>query len=336
MRLGILNMVVFVLTACFSCTGSRDKEQVVLLTRDRVIDQLSDSTFFTAIDCLMACDGDIYATLRGRMQIARLDRDLNLKNMIGKQGRGPGEFNLIRQFSISKDTLRVENEGVGMMKFTLEGEFIGMEEKMEGYSAVFNRYTVEDGTIYFSDPDPEKRLSLEKLDLRSDEENSLTRFGNFMDFGARKKNIGQNGRHVFVADEYILAVPAGIPVIEKYDRKSLELIESFDLATYPAIAEAYRIAASYPSSENPDVSQLLVNDVYLKDDLLYLCHAGRIAGENGEMEPLGIMVYDVSKSTRYLKRYPVEMFLSQICVTDDYIYAAPVTGGEIERYVLDK
>lgn len=329
-------ILLLVCMLCFSCKNTRLKEEVSVLTPDLQIAELSDSTFFSNINCMVEYQGDIYASLHQRTQIIRLDKDLNLKNTIGRPGRGPGEFIFTDKFFVVDDIVWAGNPGVrAMMKFSIDGNFLGVERKTKNRYALNVRLGSEDGIMYFTMVDEDKKTSLAALDLNKDGSDAYRQFGPFVDFGSTTKNQNQNSKHVFLTRDHIFAVPISIPVIEKYDRNTLELLETYDMTTYLPIKENYKAVIEDPEQKAPNTSYSLVNDAYLHNGILYLICAG-MAERNGKMERIGIMAFDTSGSIRYIKRYAFEEVPARICVTDEYLYAAAFRGGVIERYPLNQ
>lgn len=222
------------------------------------------------------------------------------------------------------------------MKFTLDGNFISTEHKTKKKYSLNERFAVDDSKIYFSKPNIDKKTSLAVIDLNKPKDNNYKEFGAFTDFGQSYKNKIQNKRDVFITDDYIITVPESIPVIEKYDKNSLELIETYDLLTIPIIAEALETTLNHPDIADPITTYSIARDAYLHNGILYIMlPTPTIKMKDGHKEYTGIIAFDIKDNIKYLHRYPFNEDMNIFCVTDEYIFTAPLTGGVIKRFPLN-
>lgn len=299
---------------------------------------LGDSTYFDYVKCMNEYDGDIYVSLAKPVQIARLDDDLNFKTTIGQPGRGPQEFLSVNKFTIDKDVIWVGDPGKNsFVRFATDGKYLNAVEKSRMHYTLAERFAVEDGKVYFSQPDLEKKRSLAVLDLDAEDDRVLRQFGGFTDFQSPTKDMAQNRRHIFVTGDYIIAVPKSLPVIEKYDKQTLQLVETYDVTIHPMIKEVYALALNNPDIARPNVSYELLWDAYLHDDKLYVVYlTDPDSPKDKRSDYNGILVFEVGGETKLVKQYLLEDELMSLCVTDSYIYGAPTVKGQIKRYPLNQ
>lgn len=326
----LLTIIVFA-----SCKTDKFDEHIIYLTSDKEINQLSDSTFFSSTKCMVEYDGYIYASLSQRMQIICMDKNLQLKKTIGKHGRGPQEFIYIDCFSIYDSILWVGNTGqLALMKFSITGDYIGTERKTSEQYPLNQRFAIDNNKIYFSQVNVDKHTSLAILDLNDADNTNYIEFGEFTDFGQGYKSYEQNKRDVFITDDYIIAVPESIPVIEKYDKNSLNLIETYDLLTIPRISDIYNETIAFPELKEPYATYLITKDTYIHNGTLYILFPTLYSQDSPEYFT-GIFAFDIKKNIQFKNRYAFKEQMDIFCVTDEYIFTAPLTGGVIKRFPLN-
>ena len=332
-KVGILSLLPLVL---FSCRPSINVEELVFLTPDIEIDMLSDSTFFSEIGILLSHQGDIYMSTPERVQLVRMDKDLNLKNTIGRQGRGPQELLFFKSFLVTDDEVWIGDPNVSAFrKFTPEGQFIATETKSQNHYNNIERCAIEGDKIYFSDPNHDTQTSLSMLDLAQEDDSlRLRRFGTLTDFNHPSKSVLMNRSHIFIDQDYLIVVPLSIPVIQKYDKNTLELVETFDLMQISNMKGVYNHAISTEAAKLPNASYGLISDAYLHNNLLYIASfTSNNMPKDERSDFYGVMVFDISGTPRYVKRYLCKDFIHQLCVTDDYLYTSP-GRGLLKRYPL--
>ena len=321
-----------------SCIKRNNEVNVISLSSDLEIDMLSDSTFWKDINCIVERDGDIYVSMIERMQIARMDKDLNLKNTIGHRGRGPGEFVYLNNFCVEGNEILIGDElNSAFIEYTTDGEFKSSGERGNRRSDSDFRFCIENGKIYFSRPDVDTGTSLAVLGIDGSKTDDYIQFGNIKNFNPPFKTIRQNGRHVFINRDNIITVPYSLPIIEKYDKKRLEFKEAFDVLTIPKVDEWYKEVTNGSDMSKPNSIFSMVKDAYLHGNMLYILYFTPMSMlDKTPVEYMGALVFDVGgDEIEYVKRYTFgEDALYKICVTDDYIYGALSGGGVIKRYPL--
>lgn len=334
----LLFLTTLCLTVFCACKKNYQDVDIVRISPDLTIDMLSDSTFFKNVQTLVEYEGDIYMSLDNRMQIIRMDKDLNIKNIIGRQGRGPSEFIYINKFFVENDTIWVGDSGKqALMKFSTDGDFGGSIPRSKGRYALQTRFYVENNKFYFSKIDIADKTSLACLDLNKKEGEDYKKFGELTEFSSDIKTDGQNRRHVFEYNGELISVPRSIPVIEKYDKNTLELKQKFDLSQIKDIDVINKKALEGNTQSNPAAFFILAFDMYVHENLLYIAFAGSVEKTINSENPqqLGIFVFNISDDIKYIKRYMFDGTINCFCVTDDYIYATPTQGGELNRYPLN-
>lgn len=328
--------VIFIVSFAFSCSCNAKSSDKVLLYPDMSIDELSDSTFFNNINCLIEYDDDVYMSIDQRMQIIRMDEDLNLLATIGHQGRGPQEMVYVNSFFVDNDTIFVGDPGkLAYMKFDVNGNFISTIEESRNKYTLDSRFDVDNGLVYFSKINLETKTSMALLNIEDD---TYTEYGAFDNFGGDMKNHGQNRRHVFLYRNSIIAVPVSIPVIEVYDAANLQLVTTIELSDIPYVNILDVEAQNGQTISEPNMTYSLVSDAYLKDNQLYVLYYPPKERINPDEYPgeTRAFVFEIGGDTITLKKQLCfEDNITRICVGEKYLYGAMASGGSLKRYLLN-
>lgn len=324
----------FALILCFSCKRTSVAEvETVFLSPDMEIEVLSDSTFFKRVQCISEYDGDIYMSLDQRMQILRMDKDCSIKATIGGYGRGPGEFTFMNSFFVYDDEIWAGNtKDLAYSRFTIDGKFMGVEEKSHKLFS-FSRFFIEDNKIYFQKYNHQNKSSLVALNLNKNDDYIM--FGAVTEFQDEFKTGMENRRLVFGCKDCIIAVPEGLPFIEKYNRNTLELMEVFDVLNIPMVDVLYQEKLNHPQNLEDNVMISIMRDAYLHGNMLHVIYniPKKISDEE-KRDSYSCHVFDISGDITYVKRYMLDEPGSKICITDDYMYCADNSNSVLKRYPL--
>jgi len=106
------------LNGCFN-----KQNELIELKTIKKVQILSDSTFYGDSECLLFADNKIIVAEDSRVLL--LDNDLKLLKVIGRPGKGPGEFSKVYFCVTYKDTLYAISEmSLVMNVFLLNGKFV--------------------------------------------------------------------------------------------------------------------------------------------------------------------------------------------------------------------
>ncbi|WP_300828247.1 6-bladed beta-propeller [uncultured Rikenella sp.] len=314
-----------------SC-ANLEKREVVDLMSDKVMNRLSDSSFFSSIPCIGEYDGDIYMSDRKRCQIFRLDSNLNLLKTIGMQGHGPQDFGYIEHFVILKDTIFVGDvTKMRILRFTTDGQFCGSENP-DGKIPLNYRFAMNADNVFYSYVEGVAGKALIDYDRKSGQ---LNWFGRTADFGHPNKTKRQNERGVHLWGDRLVVVPMSIPVIEIYHAGSRELEQSVDISSVPVVQAMYRkMANDRTIASSPDSFYLIFLDSYLHQDALYILASVYV---NDKLDHSALLEFDLSHGgAEWVRQYDFPDWVLKICVTDDYIYGFVPKSSSIKRYPLPK
>lgn len=315
-----------------SCTNTGPREvEYFALASDRMINQLSDSSFFNSVLCILDYDGDIYLSDTKRCQIFRLDTALNLVATIGKEGHGPKEFGYVEQFVVCRDTIFAGDiTKQRILRFSTDGAFCG-EEALKELIPLNQRIGMNPDHIYYLNTVGDKSGTsvLADYDRRSEQ---LNWFGRITDFGYPGKTRLQNRRNVHCWNGHLVVVPLSIPSIEIYDAKSRALEQSVDISQIPLVQAMYQKGVNNRQiAESPSGGYAIFFDSYLCGDALYvLCNVDL---EGSELDHSAMLEFDLSKGgAEWVRRYDFPDWVCRFCVTDDYIYGFVPEFSAIKRY----
>ena len=128
MRTPILLLAAVLLASCN--TSQPDTAPTMCIKKPaKVIEELSDSTFFDVVRCIKVHDNKIYFTENNNAgtscQIVRLDSAYNVDLKFGHTGRGPGEFIWLQSINIEGDTIYAQDPTAKRINlFNMNGKYI--------------------------------------------------------------------------------------------------------------------------------------------------------------------------------------------------------------------
>jgi hypothetical protein len=93
-----------------SCNHETEDLPKISLKIDTIINQLSDSTFFSDIRSLFYYNNKFFVSDYNRDQIFILDKDLRLIKTLGRKGNGPGEFSGVSHLYVRNDSIYAFND----------------------------------------------------------------------------------------------------------------------------------------------------------------------------------------------------------------------------------
>lgn len=128
MRAPILLLAAALLASCN--TSHPDTAPTMCIKKPvKVIEELSDSTFFDVVRCIKVHDNKIYFTENNNngtsCRIVRLDSAYNVDLKFGHTGRGPGEFIWLQDIDFNGDTIYANDLGAKKINlFNMNGKYI--------------------------------------------------------------------------------------------------------------------------------------------------------------------------------------------------------------------
>lgn len=113
------------------------------------LDDSGSETLFASIDKLIVADGKIFIfEFRGKNRVLVFDTGGNFLHAIGKIGRGPGEYVMLRNFAVADDkVLLLNRQSQQMIYYDTSGNYI--EAKQMPFRAS-DLVMLEDGNLLFA------------------------------------------------------------------------------------------------------------------------------------------------------------------------------------------
>jgi hypothetical protein len=208
-------------------------------------------------------NGKIYASDTKRGDVAVFGETFDSVFFIGRRGQGPGEFSGLHDpLYVYCDTLHVmDSRGFSLFYNGRYIEQIFFPYKESGRFAYYSgRYYIP-----YSRPASTFFVATAFAEFNPD---SLLYGGSPVKFDEEIRTIHNNHRQLLIYGEYFYLISYNLPVIEKYDINTLELVSSFNIAGIPVIQQNLEYAQKL--SLPPNAYYNSVKDGYIFDNILYL------------------------------------------------------------------
>ncbi|MCW9712236.1 6-bladed beta-propeller [Aliifodinibius salicampi] len=225
---------------------------------------LNDSTFIANVSSIESIHNQFFLSLYlggGSSQILQLGPDLDLRGIIQRNGKGPGEFTSVTDMSIINDSLYVYNETQAkILVFDHNKKFI-RETKISEASA--SHMAVDERSHFFlstpSRSDPITKFSAEGQQITTFGRNTI---------GEDSRHYRRNSRMLFIYNDRLIAIGRSEPVLEVYSLEGTFL--STTRIDPPEIHEL--IAYVREENEDPDARgfSLLFFDAAIHNNNIYL------------------------------------------------------------------
>lgn len=321
--------ICIVLGSCNNEPKTNIKEKY--LEKTSFITELSDSSFFSSITCMIEDDNLIYVGDQYRSNILTMDDDLKLINVMGEAGRGPSNILSTCCFTISGDTLIIDDEGNYRFQFfTKKGDYIGsVLKKPEMHLHLgSDRFAYNNVKLFYSSINPDYSVS----EINTNIGEVVNRLSPVIDFGSNRRNTVRNKRNIFLAKEGIIVTSDNIPIIEKYDMSGT-LLEKYDLTQIEEIKTTIDFINDQNYPENSYFRSFY--DSYLYGNTLYILLSYKDSDSISSWNVNKIYAFDIKKEIKPLIKYilPGKLY-GVFCVNKDYIYAFNSKDISIEKFKL--
>lgn len=308
----------------YSCRENETIKNIVCSV-EKSIDVLPDSTFMSDLRKMQLHDNWIYFIEENSRELIRINSNLTENIRIGSFGLGPGELIDPRNFFLQGDSAFIVDFGSMSIKcFTLENTYVNnLKIKFVSEQRIFayNNY------LYLSSFNKSTKTSLVRFPLTDRHEvTSSEFFGNSFVFDHPFQNIIRNKRDLLKGNEYFYAVSDNLPIIEKYNLKNNDLIQSYDYSFVPVIKNNIRIIESKQHNSNSYTAFIM--DSYLYDDAIYLLTSQQ--GENFKTNLIVKVDLNPDFNLKEIYLLPGKMYTS-FCVDESYFYAFNYETSSIEK-----
>ena len=188
--------------------------EIIKIEPSFIIEELNDSCFFKDIKYMCEFDNSLYISDEYNGRLLVIDNNMNLTNIIGRNGNGPGDFWGIGCVNIYNDTIFVVDAGnLRVNKFSIDGKYVG-NSTISDYSTTINNFIVDNaGYFYFSSFIEDQPIV--KYD------NNLYKIKVFGHKAIEEHNIETKAANRFLLQYFqndILTMQTDYPIINKYDK----------------------------------------------------------------------------------------------------------------------
>lgn len=127
--LTLLKLMILILVGIISLTACNEEPEDSTINggnfkKVKEVGKYNDSLFFTGSNSIEYEQGKFFVEERENGYISVFDKDLKFLYKIGRKGRGPGEFTLLSDFQIYRDSIFAVSSGNSQMHvFDLQGSY---------------------------------------------------------------------------------------------------------------------------------------------------------------------------------------------------------------------
>lgn len=240
--------------------------EISLENVETLINQYTDSSYFSDIQKMQYDRGHIYALDVRRSDIAVLDTTLRLIYTIGRIGRGPTELTMPVSFYERNDTTAVIDFGSRSIKCFEKDLFISATSLPNGCDKRF----FFNNTEYYLPAVTENNIYMVMQRHTTDSIVPYTYYGELRRISNLDGSsfISMNERNLLYHDSGCYAVPEVFPYIERYDLDNHTLLGQYDLSEI----EPYKSNLAYIATQkqNEKSFYILIKDSYIQNDALFI------------------------------------------------------------------
>lgn len=261
-------LIVVLLSLCsICCKQPNHSVEAKKISPQKSITILKDSTYIYSAQCMRLDSNKLFLLDNRRSEVIVMDKELNLLNTIGREGRGPREFFDASSFNlIGRDTVIINDPGNNRLQmYYSNGSHIKsisrkrISAKLDLGFQYLNK--VLTATSY-----GEKAIVM----YRFHEDGSpkkIKEFGNRYSFNNAKQNAIRNDRYLHHYEETIIAISDNQPIIEVYGNTG-NLLRAYNFSKIDMVDKQLKYISNKKHSENSYM--VLVEQTYLLGDQLYV------------------------------------------------------------------
>lgn len=320
-----ISILLYALLLFSSCA---DKLPKVNVKREKGIDVLADSIYFSDLRCLTLQDGKLFISNVSDDQIICLDRDLALVTILGKKGQGPGELLGISQYAIKDSSLVVLNGGNNRINIYNTDNALMKEYSLGNNMIRFHtayRFGFDGKQLIGCSSLAETPLATYNL-----ETGEQTFWGEGYKFHLAVQSVVRNGRHTCLYENTYISVSDNMPYIEVYDANSHILINKYDYSQIDNVKKSLK-AIEKRKNEAGNSYQIICDDIYVANGHLYLLFANIV----GSYHVNEIIEFELNPQINPISiiKLPGEIY-SSFCVSDSLLYAYNSYNNILEKFVM--
>jgi len=309
-----------------SCTTSSLEIENITLIKKAELSRLSDASFISDVRSIDFRSHHYFLTDYYRNEIIVLNEKLELQNLLGSGGEGPGEFQGVSSITVSDDIIYVINDGkqtIEVFKDMKHQETINPQMILSLGTPL--RFGVSNGNFYISNPESTKSIS------QISPSSEIISFGEIHEFPSLKETLIKNYEHVLLHPKGVITVSDNLPFVKFYN-SNRELVSMLDYSTIPIVREHMNTLKLNPSNDNS--YYILASDAYLSNNKLYVMLT--LQRDNG---PESNKVLEIGvNNNRDLDILRVldlgDGWYTTICVNDNSLLSFDRTRGNIVKFLL--
>lgn len=316
------------LTAMAACILSCNNYSVVeridikpLVSRDN----LNDSIFFGDISEIVEYSSELYFLDYTTGEIIVSDTDFNYKRGIGKVGNAHNEYMDVSSFSISGDTVLVNDSGHSRFQaYDTSGNHLfsyNYSRLLVGFS---ERFAFKDNHVTISSRDS----AYVEIDISC--ENKFELSGKRINFKDSKQNAIRNYCSFFYFEDKIISISDNLPIIRIYDKKGLTET-SYDYQSIEFVDKQMKYSESQQESSNTYF--VLVSDCYVYKNRIYIL----VAENTNQYMVNKIVVFQIDNHNINIEKILIlngERY-GALSVSDNNMFVFNLDENTIEKYLIN-
>jgi hypothetical protein len=332
---GMINLVVLL-----SC--SRDELPENNLFAIKAISEVNDSIFFSAgFADIKFSNNKIYASDLKADRILIFNENLELENIFGITGNGPGELRNPSKLFLSNDTIFVYDVGGNRINvYRTNGNYL-KQIILEKGTKIYEEFVVKNGNIYVSNPLGDYPISVFDLDGRL-----INQFGIWISTSSAREKIERNYRNISIDSMgNIITVLLSEPIVEKYDLYG-NLIQRLNLSSLDLIQDRLIKVRETQEKDRQVLDRQGISTVYLFPEFyidgnsIYILCTNQVdeklveftnilelvSDNDNKLHPLSVIKLTSSKKTNELRWY------LSICISGNRIFASDALNCNLVKF----
>lgn len=294
---------------------------------------LSDSSYMVSVRQIKIYDNDIYLGDAEANRIIVLDKDMKVKNVIGRSGAGPGEFMWTESFEIINDKIFASSGGRKTINvFDLEGDFL--ESFQFNLPLIFSlRFAMNlDENFFFSIRD----VYNHPIILLNKEGKVVKEIGDWYKYKNAKEKIEKNFNHLIYSskNQKLYSISLTEPFIKVI--KNEKVISTIDLSENSLVKKRLRFAhEDRKAKNNPNINTYnLVQDATLYYNTLWLLIIDYDGNDNSGCNKILIVNWKENERNSQLKCLvlPESSWYDAIGIQEENLIAFSANSSELHIY----
>lgn len=261
--------IVLLLSFCSICCKQSNQYfiETKKISSQKSITILKDSTYIYSAQCMRLDSNKLFLLDNHRSEVIVMDKELNLLNTIGREGRGPREFFDASSFIlIGRDTVIINDPGNNRLQMYYSNGSHIKSISRKNISAKLDLGFQYVNKVLTATSYGEKAIVM----YRFHEDGSpkkIKEFGNRYSFNNAKQNAIRNDRYLHHYEETVIAISDNQPIIEIYGNTG-NLLRAYNFSKIDVVDKQLKYISNKKHSENSYM--VLVEQTYLLDDQLYV------------------------------------------------------------------